>query len=113
MPEAFGASTRDTRGSRSAVRGRAPSAGSAHSARGSTGAFTCRTLAGPPLVAHGRTGGSPTRSIAFVHASVLRTGRGPSDRGDPRAARCLQQRPGDAPDIGRATGQLERGRDEL
>src|SRR3954468_16315912 len=45
MPDGLGASTRVTSGSRSAVRGMPPNAGSCQVLRGSTGAFTRGTLA--------------------------------------------------------------------
>src|SRR5438094_7149919 len=89
MPEAFGASTRVTSGSSSAVGGIAPKAGRSHVVRGSTGASTPRTLAARGLDPPGEVRpkgcgrGPPAHRLGWTRVGdvVLRDGREDHSRG--------------------------------
>lgn len=91
MVEALGASTRDTSGSRSAVRGSAPGAGSPQPVRGSTGALTHRTLAvavgaGAAAASVGGMRAPALLLTAGLSAALLLTGCGGSDEGSTAAS---------------------------
>jgi hypothetical protein len=91
MLEALGASTRDTSGSRSAVRGSAPGAGSPQPVRGSTGALTHRTLAvavraGAAAASVGGMRAPAPLLTAGLSAALLLTGCGGSDEGSSAAS---------------------------